>query len=330
MITELLDLLAPSGAQSAPPRVKLVRSGGSATAGAFGMDLLAALAGPALPDPLSASLTAVDVQLSAAPMLSSCRLRFLAQSDFPQLAPGDPLSVELGFGDQTQTVFSGPISVIGMHQGRMEILLGSSAMAFAHLRRNSGYENQSFADLLHAWAGEAKVEVGDIDAGPDYAFLAIDDRRSIWEWMARLACHAGVTVWVDADAQLNARAARGQPVGRWTWGEDILSLETAARDPMSSATRMLGEGSAGRQGSTAWAWLTQDAQGVSASADAVHQTDLVRLGVAGAPALDVAARFELMGCPGGYGDGVWTALEVRHHFSAERGFTTDAVGVRTT
>jgi hypothetical protein len=55
--------------------------------------------------------------------------------------------------------------------------------------------------------------------------------------------------------------------------------------------------------------------------------DLVRVSVPGTPALDVAAVFELAGCPGGYGDGQWSALEVRHRFTASGGFVTEIVGV---
>jgi hypothetical protein len=122
---------------------------------------------------------------------------------------------------------------------------------------------------------------------------------------------------------------------------------------------MVGEGSAGRQGAEAWAWLAKDPQGVSSpvggapgaggsvlqdgalrdlaavagaaqaqAAGAASLTDVVRVTVPGAPALDVAAKFELAGCPGGFGDGEWAAVEVRHRFSAGRGFTTGAIGAR--
>lgn len=361
MIADLLDLVAPSAVPSAPPAVKIARGGTASAAGGFGADLLAALGGPALPDPLTASLTAIDVHLSAAPMLSTCRLSFLPQPDFPALAPGDALSVELGFGTHLKTVFAGTITAIGVRAAAIEILLATPAAALARMRRNSGYEHQSFSALLKLWANEAGLHTGDIEAGPDYAFLAVDDRHSLWDWMARLARHAGVPVWIAADGRLHAHAPRGQPLGRWRWGEDIVALEAVARDPAITAARMVGEGSAGRQGSEAWAWLAKDAQGVSASAalpgtatgagasvqqdgalrdlaaltgaasaqasGAAQLTDGVRVRVPGAPALDVAAKFELSGCPGGYGDGVWAVREVRHRFAIGQGFTTDLTGV---
>ena len=96
------------------------------------------------------------------------------------------------------------------------------------------YENQSFSALLNTFAGEASIIVGDVDSGPDYAFFAIDDRLSLWEWIARLARHADVPAWTDAQGRLNARAPRGQPAARFRWGETLLDLEATV--PANTAT----------------------------------------------------------------------------------------------
>jgi hypothetical protein len=359
-----MDLSAPDlfGSSSAPgiaPRVKLAKAaggGGGGLGGALGGDLLSEAAGAlglsaAQPDPLSEALSAVHIQLAPAPLLPTCRLSFLPRPDFPGLALGESLTVSLGDGAAPVQVFAGQVATLASrHGGALEVLLSSPASALARIRRNAGYENQSFSDLLTTWAGEAGLQTGDIDSGPDYAFFAVDDRRSLWEWIARLARHADLPAWVDADGKLNARKPAGQPVAKFTWGETLIALDAAARDPVTTAARVVGEGSAGRQGSDAWSWLAKDPEGISAGAGPVSQdgglrspaavaaaasgqaaagariADVVRISVPGTPTLDVASVFELAGCPGGYGDGQWGAVELRHRFTVT-GFVTEVLGV---
>ena len=356
-----LDLgnLFDSGASApgARPRVKLAKGApggaGGGGLGGLGGDLLAAagaLFGASQSDPLTDALVSVQMQLSAAPLLPWCRLRFVPRSDFPALATGDAITVSLSAGGEPQPVFAGTVAQLSGRQGALDVVLSAPAAALAKLRRNTGYENQSFGDLLNTFASDAGLTVGDIDAGPDYAFFAVDDRQSLWEWIARLARHVDVPAWTDAQGRLNARAPRGQPVASFRYGETLLDLEASARDPATTAAKIVGEGSAGRQGSDAWAWLAKDAQGVSAggtpgapvsndgalrnlaavagaAAGSAPAADQVRISVPGTPALDVASLFKLENCPGGQGDGQWSALEVRHSFSAARGFVTDVVGV---
>jgi hypothetical protein len=230
------------------------------------------------------------------------------------------------------------------------VLLSAPAAALARIRRNAGYENQSFADLLGSFAADAGLAAGDIDSGPDYAFFAIDDRLSLWDWVARLARHGGLPAWTDAQGRLNARAPRGQPVATFTHGNTVLALQASTRDPATTAARIVGEGSAGRQGADAWAWLAKDPQGVSAggapgapvqndgalrslsalagaAAGSAAPADSVQVTVPGTPAIDVASLFKLEGCPGGVGDGSWSAVEVRHRFDVRRGFVTQVSGV---
>lgn len=345
-----------SSAPGAAPRVKLAKSapgGAGGGLGGMGGDLLAAAGaafGAAQADPLTGALASLQLQLVAAPLLSSARLRFLPRSDFPSLANGDPITVSLSDGGAPVAVFAGTVAALSGRQGVLDVMLSSPAAALARQRRNAGYENQSFSALLNTFAGEAGITVGDVDSGPDYAFFAVDDRLSLWEWIARLARHADVPAWTDAQGRLNARAPRGQPAASFRWGETLLDLEATAHDAATTAARIVGEGSAGRQGSDAWAWLAKDPQGVSAgdgggaslqndgalrnlsaitgaAAGSAPAADRVRITVPGTPAIDVASLFRLENCPGGQGDGDWAAVEVRHRLGGGHGFVTEVVGV---
>ena len=330
-----------------PPRAKVSHGGGAPSAGGFGADLVALLTGPAQPDPLTAALVEAEVHLLPAPALAACRLRFLPRGDFPALAAGDVLKLQLGAGDDPPAVFTGPVTLIGGASGQLELVLGAAAAPLTRVRRNAGYENQGFADLIKLWAGESSLTPGDIDAGPKYAFLAIDAQASLWEWMARLGQAAGLHVWMDANARLNARASRGQPVATWGWGRDLLGLQAELHDPAiaafaglpagkakegawSAGEKPAGGAAAGGGGSAAGGGGLGGALGGALSAlsgGSAKPAGRVHITVPGCPALDIASPFALEYCPGGRGDGNWVAVAVEHRFAPGQGFITRATGV---
>lgn len=347
-----MDGLFPSGAQPGlAPRVKLEKGGGAG--GGLGGDLMAAAAsalGAPQADPLTDALSSAQVTLMAAPGVATCTLRFLPRGDFPALALGDALTLKLSDGGDPQPVFAGEVARVSGGHGQLDVLLAGPSAKLARIRRHASYENQGFADLLSAWASEAGLSAGRIDDGPDYAFFAIDDRLSLWDWIARVARHAGVPAWADAQGALNAHQPGGQPVATWRWGETVLALDTRARDPVVTGARIVGEGSAGRQGSDAWSWLAKDdrsatagsgpvasegglgslaavsAAALGAVGGAARVADVVAVSVPGTAAIDVGSVFALEGCPGGEGDGQWQAVEVRHRFAARRGYVTEVLG----
>lgn len=351
--------LFPAGTQPGlAPRVRLERGAG-AEAG-FGGGLLAAAGSAAgaagglltiaRPDPLTEALTSLTVHLIGAPALATARLHFLPRPDFPALALGDAITVRLADAGEPLPVFTGEVSKVSARSGALEVLLAGPAARLARIRRHESYENRGFGALLRDWAGEAGLGAGRIDDGPDYAFFAIDDRLSLWDWIARVARHAGVVAWADATGALQARKAGGRPEATWRYGQTVLALQAQSRDPVITGARIVGEGSAGRQGSEAWAWLAKSAQGISAGSGpleadggldnlgavasaalgaaggATRIADGVQVRVPGAPALDVAGVFALENCPGGEGDGSWQVIELHHRWSARGGFVTDLLG----
>jgi len=356
--------LFPAAASGAGvrPVVKLVKGPAAPAGGGFGSDLLSAAAGAlglgggSQPDPLTDSLSSLVVHLAPAPFIAHARLRFLPREDFPDLATGDELGVQLGFDGSPQPVLAGRIAMLSRRgDGSLDVTLASKAVALAAQRENTGYEQQSFSDLLSQWASLAQLKPGDIASGPSYPFLAVDDRTSLWDWIARLARHAGVPAWVDASGQLQAHATSGPPVRTFKYGEDVLAFEATTRDAMAGTSSVAGEGSAGTQGASAWAWLAKDnsanqatsgdgpaiglwsdgalrstsaaqsaADGQAAAAKRLSIT--VRVTVPGAPDIDVASSFAIEGCPNGVGDGEYAALQVRHRFDARRGLVTELVG----
>jgi hypothetical protein len=345
--------------ESAPgfrPRCKISAASDGGGLGGGMLEMAASLLGAPQDDPWANHLRALDLTLAPAPYLSTARLQLAYGAQSPEVALEDAFKLALGYEDNLQGVFSGQV-LMRRDNGRdvQELLLGCGGHALARLRQYVSFENQSLGDVLGQWAGEASLASGSIDAGPSYAFLAIDDRRSLWEWSALLAAQAGSWVWMDADNQLNCKQP-GEPGGRsYAYGTDLLRLDFAERIGLFGEVRVQGEGSAGSQGAQAWGWLTKSPDGIGAGAG---QGDPRRLYQAGAlrnqaavqaygQALDNGARrlrqtvkvrvpgsaelglgqtFELTDCPAGRGDGSYIITRLRHRYDS-RGFITELTGV---
>ena len=85
------------------------------------------------------------------------------------------------------------------------------------MRRNAGYENQGFADLMKLWAGEASLTPGDIDAGrlvvvaPE---LPMEIRLYRNGERARAVVYDTRGIWLDQPQAKTDIAAEAEPLRR--------------------------------------------------------------------------------------------------------------------
>lgn len=321
------------------------------------LDMAASLLGASQADPWAEHLRGIDLVSAPAPFLDTCRIELSGGDGAPEVALGDKLNIKLGYGDSLNPVFSGEVAAIaGGDRRGLTLRLASPALALARLRQNASFEQRGLGDLLRAWAGEAGLAPGSLDGGPDLPFLAVDDRRSAWEWIAELARLAGLMAWVDGEGKLHCKAPGGAPARTYRYGQDILSLAHDERVPALGEVTVNGEGAAGGQGSQAWSWLAKDPGPIRAGAGASPPKRLVRHGalrnhaavaamaagldamgsrlakrvavsVPGSAELGVGALFSLAGCPGGRGDGDWLVLRLRHRYARRLGFVTELDGI---
>ena len=355
-----MDLGLPFLSDSSPapgfrPSCKITQ--GPASSGGGGLlDAVASLLSAPQADPWAENLRSVEIVQGPAPFLDTCRLLLSRSSTTPDVAVDDELGVQLGFDDSLTTVFTGKVAVLGSRRDQgLEAVLASPAQMLAQSRQNASFEQRTLGDVLRLWAGEAQVTPGDLDTGPSFPFLAVDDRRSAWEWIGVLARLAGLLAWIDADGKLNCKQPAGAPARSYHYGQDLLALRFTERVANLGEITMGGEGAAGSQGAQAWSWLAKSADSVQASAgdgapkrlyqegalrdhsavDAAANgiseraqalRSIVEVTVPGSPEVGVGAPFELADCPGGRGDGTYVALGVRHRYAKTRGFITELTG----
>jgi hypothetical protein len=354
-----MDLSLPflSDSSTAPglrPGCKITQ--GAAASGGGLLDAAASLLGAPQSDPWAENLRSVEISQAAAPHLDTCRLMVARGPTLPTVAVGDELGVQLGFDGSLATVFTGKVSaLIGTRDQGLEVVLASPSHGLAQARQNVSFEQRTLADVVRQWAGEAQVTPGDLDTGPSFPFLAVDDRRSAWEWIAVLARLAGTMAWIDGDGKLHCKQPAGTPVRKYHYGQDVLSLSFSERVAHLGEVTMTGEGAAGSQGAQAWSWLAKSADAVQASAgdgvpkrlyqegvlrshaaadaaaNAIHERaqalcSRVVVRVPGSAEVGVGVLFELADCPGGNGDGTYQVLALRHRYAKARGFTTEISG----
>lgn len=323
------------------PRCKVGPPSPAAGGGGL-LDMALGLLSAPAPDPWAEHLTEVEVLLAAAPAVSHARLVLTDREGAPAVAVGDRLRVELGEEDALGAVLSGEVLAIESQPGaRRVVVLASTAVKLARRRENASHRARTLADLLGEFAGAAGLTTGALEAGASYEFLAVDDRRSLWEWSALLAAHAGMLVWVDGDGALRCAKAGGPSVRSFRYGQDMLALEHHSGAAPLGMLTLVGEGAAGSQGSAAASWLVKDSQGIRVqsgrgdparlyrdgalrSAAAVHdaadahaqqataRAARVQLRVPGSPDLIPGATVTVHDSPGGAGDGDWVIARARH------------------
>jgi hypothetical protein len=333
-------------------RVKLecrIGQGGASAGGVLGA-VASVLTAPEN-DRWATHLQAVDVVLGPAPGVDQASLRLAQSSQMPAVAVGDALTVGLGYAGAIRTVFSGQVSAVRPRSAsELELLLASPARQLARLRQNASYQGQSFGDLARAWAGEASVPTHRVEAGTTFPFIAVDDRRSTWEWLANLARLSKLWVWINADGQLEAAEPEAAPSVKFQYARDVLSYELGEHEDFLGTVRVVGEGAASSQGSDAWSWLTKTSSGdanasarlyadgalrsveaadtasasVTARADGARRR--VRLCVLGHPGVGSLSRVALEGFPD-QSDGEYLVWSCRHRFDKRRGYRTELCGV---
>jgi hypothetical protein len=354
-----MDLPFQSQQETAPgfrPRCKISSVSDGGGLGGSMLDLASSLLGAPQDDPWANHLRSIELELAPAPFLSTARLQLAYGAESPAVALGDEFKLELGYDDELQGVFTGKVLIL-RDNGRdvREILLGCAGHALAQMRQYVSFENQSLGDVLNQWASEAALDTGSIDAGPSYPFLAIDDRRTLWEWSALLAAHAGAWVWADADNKLNCKQP-GEPGNRsYAYGTNLLGLSFIERTGLFGEIKVSGEGSAGSQGAQAWSWLAKSPDTISATAgqgdparlyqdgalrnqaavqaysraletSAQQLRNAVQARVPGSAELGLGQTFDLTDCPAGRGDGSYIITRLRHRYD-NRGFVTELDGV---
>jgi len=298
------------------------------------------------------ALSFVTVELGAAPAVDAVEVAIAPGQHAPAVAVGDTGSVSLGFAGALVPVFSGTVaSVLRSVNGPWRVVATDAGGALARLRVNQSYEQLSAGRIVSELASSAGIVPATVADGVAFPFYVVDDSRSAWAHVAALARVCGFFATVDAQGGLVFGPAQATPVKTFTYGVDVLALQTAETAPSFGKVTVVGEGAAGSQGADAWSWLLKDPAAVTATAGSGTPERLVqdsslrsksaaqtaadaasarakslagagRLVVPGTPEIVPGTSVEIKRAPDAASNGVRTVHVVRHRFAKSAGFVT--------
>ncbi|HEU4561830.1 MAG TPA: hypothetical protein VFS20_28655 [Longimicrobium sp.] len=297
----------------------------------------------------AAPVLAVRSEAAFAVPVNACRIALhgLAQVS---AAAGDPVSVQLGYGDALETVFTGTVASVQHGLGRIEVEAVGALAQLAAWRVNLLYEQETAGGIVSDVLGQLNIATGTVETGIKLPAFAMDDGRSAWAHLRGLAARCGFDFWADAEDKTQFRAYDPATTHALAYGADLLAWEHDARPAAWEGVEVLGESPAGQgQGDDASDWLTkQDVKGTAGEtsgrilriADPAARTPNLAADVAagtlvewaaktrgtarvlGAPAIQLgdAVSFDKLPASDQNGDARVTA--VRHRLDARGGFVT--------
>jgi hypothetical protein len=194
---------------------------------------------------------ALDVPVNA------CRLALHGAAEVTAAA-GDPLTVELGDADGTQTVFTGTVSRVAHTLGRVEIEGAGAFSRMAAARLNLLYEQEAAGNVASDVFSRLELAEGTVESGITFPVFALHAGATVWAQLHELARRCGFDLWADVDDRAHFRACEGGATHALTYGTDLLAWEHAALEPAADGVLVLGESPAGQgQSDDATSWLTK-------------------------------------------------------------------------
>lgn len=267
---------------------------------------------------------------------------------------GDAVSIELTAGDSSTKVMTAGVQSIRSSFGLTWITGTTGMQTLACTRVNQVYSNQTLSQIVNDLASQAGVDTGTIDDGSTYAYFVAHESRSALAHIRQLAALEGMDVYFDASNQLNVTAFQKTSADHtFYYGIDILDLELTHIDGPVAHVTAYGESPASNQGSDTWPWLVKDLSpflGDAGSGDqmltfgdrAVRTKDAAGLAAAsklgtikdhsargrivlmGNPDVALGDAFEVKGAKQPELNGLFKVTSVRHTYSKQRGFLTEA------
>ncbi|MDF0551811.1 contractile injection system protein, VgrG/Pvc8 family [Kamptonema sp. UHCC 0994] len=175
-----------------------------------------------------------------------------------QVAPKDPISVEIGYDRQTSLVFTGRVMRVDWEIDRINIEAASTLTELTLLRINRVYEKSHAGDIVKDILKQANLTVGKVENGIEFAVYAVGDRETASDRLQNLAQQCGFDMY--ANERDRAIFAQYSPANThtFTYGENILKYQSEQPQTGIDKIEIYGESPASQgQGNQAYSWLTK-------------------------------------------------------------------------
>lgn len=178
----------------------------------------------------------------------------------------DPVSVELGYGNNLALVFSGTVSSVdwGIDRARIEAAGGFQALTRA--RFNLLYEKSNAGDIVKDVAqSRLKLAVSKVESGIKFPVYVLGDNQTPYEHLRTLADQCGFDLYADTQDKVVFAKYQSNTIHEFKYGRNILACDLEEQTDFVKGVQVYGESPASQgQGEQAYAWLTkQDVKGVA-------------------------------------------------------------------
>ncbi|MGI6655691.1 MAG: hypothetical protein ACOX5Z_02475 [Desulfobulbus sp.] len=288
-----------------------------------------------------AALRLLDAELSLENGHDRVRLDCGPASPLQQARCGALCTLTLGYGDDKTAVFSGEVDRVeqGLHGVGLEML--APTIRLSRWFGAQTYQEQTVAGIVRDLVTKAGVPTATIAADATVSIWHVDERRSAWWHINRLAALGDYELLCEPSGALSLRSTgSGGRTHTLRHGADILAL-SAAEQTTSDSRRADRSGAGSELGSDKWHIVLRDPapgeavriEGALRTRDAAQtmskamQARRERAGFTGrvltlgSPIIRPGDSAELAGLPEG-GTVRGRIVELRHRFDAAYGFTT--------
>ena len=267
---------------------------------------------------------------------------------------GDAISIELTAGDSSSPVMTAEVQAIRSSFGLTWVTGTTGMRKLASTRVNQVYSSQTLGQIVNALAGQAGADTGQIDDGSTYPYYVAHESRSVLAHIRQLAALEGMDVYFDSSNRLNVTAFQKTSADHtFYYGIDMLDLELLNFDAPVAHVTAYGESPASSQGTGTWPWLVKDlspylgdvgdggqllafgdralrakdAAGLAAASKLGTIKDHAAQGrilLMGNPDVALGDAFEVKNAKQPELNGLFKVTSVRHTYSKQRGFLTEA------
>lgn len=266
------------------------------------------------------------------------------------IAPEDPVVIELGYGDELETVFTGTAQAVDWDIERVTVHAVGAFHKLLGARFNLFYEKSKAGDIASDVAGRLEMATGSVEAGLEFPAYALSDSLNTYDSLRRLAGRCGFDLYADVEDQLVFAPYNPAETFTFQYGVNILSLHIDHSTEFVVGTEIYGESPASHgQGQESYSWLTKkDVKGTAGETNGVvwRQFDpAVRtqedagqiaeatlaalrakrsctLKVLGSAAVQLGHEIEITDMPQEDQNGTFKVMGVQHRLDAKKGFFT--------
>ena len=215
-----------------------------------------------LPESATAALTVVATTTGAH---DQARLTLGPGSPALEIEPTAKIEISLGYGDTLQPVFTGAVARVAHQPWGTEVDALAATAAMDTVRIGRAYVSRTAGDIAKDLAGEAGASAGDIENGPTLPVFYVDENRSAWHHLRRLARLTVAELTSAPDGGVNLRAVRaGSADHTLRAGADLLAWAVGGQRQPAIVPPTGPYSAAGEQGTEAWSLVHHDPGGSGA------------------------------------------------------------------